>query len=56
MKTNKTLTTFDRIMLAITFAEANETDTARNILSPRKQERLNAGIDKRPNTRPTLRA
>ena len=49
------LSTWDRIMMAITFAEANEPQTARELLSPEQTE-------KRPETRketgkrPELRA
>jgi len=42
-------TKFDRLMAAVTFAEANEHETARKFL--REEERQ----DKRPSSRPDLR-
>jgi hypothetical protein len=38
------LSAWDRIMMAITFAEENEPETARDILNPEK-------VEKRPETR-----
>lgn len=42
--TSSKLSAWDRIMMAITFAEADEPQTARELLSPEK-------IEKRPETR-----
>ncbi len=55
MKKNANINLFDRIMMAITFAEANEADTAREIMERRETTRPAAGLDKRQNSRPTLR-
>lgn len=45
---------WDRIMMAITFAEANEADTARDFLNPprkRKDNRIQEQKDQRPELR-----
>lgn len=54
-RTNK-LSTWDRIMLAITFAEADEVVTAREYLTPEKQARPEARTRKEQDKRPELRA
>lgn len=57
MKTDYRINAFDRIMMAISFAEENEPETAREILTPeaRKQNEQRPGQEKRPSNRPTLR-
>ncbi len=55
MKEDAKLNLFDRIMMAITFAEADEAATAREILEPREANRPGAGLEKRPGNRPTMR-
>ncbi|MGV1100931.1 hypothetical protein ACUUL3_16165 [Thiovibrio sp. JS02] len=55
MKENQKINLFDRIMMAITFAEADEAETAREILERRDTNRPGAGLEKRPGSRPTLR-
>lgn len=48
MRTTK-LTFFDRIMMAITFAEAGEAETARNILFTREEmQRREKKVENRP--------
>lgn len=58
MKTGSRINMFDRIMMAISFAEENELDTAREILTAeeRKKNEKRAGLAKRPDQRPTMRA
>ena len=46
---NKKINLWDRIMMAITFAEANDEKTAREIMTPGKEE-------KRPESRPRKEA
>ena len=59
MKASSIITTFDRIMMAISFAEENELDTAREILTAderkRNENRPSHGSEKRPSNRPTMR-
>lgn len=51
------LSAWDRIMMAIAFAEENETETARELLSPEKAEkRPEARTRKETGKRPELRA
>ncbi len=51
------LSTWDRIMMAITFAEADEPQTARELLTPEKTEkRPEARTRKETGKRPELRA
>jgi len=47
---------WDRMMMAITFAEANEADTAREILNDQKQQRPENRVGKQAEKRPELRA
>lgn len=58
MKAGSRINMFDRIMMAISFAEENELDTAREILTAeeRKKNEKRAGLAKRPDHRPTMRA
>jgi len=49
---------FDRIMMAISFAEENEPEIAREILTEKREKNENRpahGNEKRPSNRPTLR-
>jgi len=57
MKASNRITTFDRIMMAISFAEANEPEIAREILTAdeRKKTENRPGLGKRPDNRPTMR-
>ena len=51
------LSTWDRIMMAITFAEADEPQTARELLTPEQAEkRPETRIRKETGKRPELRA
>lgn len=53
MNTNhQKLTTWDRIMMAITFAEAGEPTTALNFLNRKQTE---SRVDKRTEKRPEIR-
>lgn len=49
------ITTWDRIMMAITFAEANEHQTARDLITG-KDQTLRPETRKEPAKRPELRA
>ena len=58
MKTSKRiLNAFDRIMVAVTFAEAGEPGEARKIMNnkPEKQQEKKATLEKREERRPTMR-
>jgi hypothetical protein len=46
---------FDRIMMAISFAEENEPETAREILTAEERKKNEKRAEKRPDQRPTLR-
>ena len=49
MNTNtEKLNAWDRIMMAITFAEANEPETAREVISKRPERRSRKEAAKRP--------
>lgn len=55
--TSSRLSTWDRIMMAITFAEADEPQTAREMLTPEKiEKRPDARSRKETDKRPELRA
>ena len=57
MRYEKIINTWDRIMMAITFAEADEEQTAREFLSPaRKENRPDQRPQKKNEKRPDLRA
>jgi len=45
------LNAWDRIMMAITFAEANETETAREVISKRPERRSRKESAQRPQLR-----
>jgi len=52
MKTKtERLNAWDRIMMAITFAEAGEAETAREVLSKRAERRIRKESAKRPQMR-----
>lgn len=53
----KILNVFDRMMVAITFAEAGEPGEARKIMNtrPEKHQEKKTAIEKREEQRPTLR-
>jgi hypothetical protein len=54
---SKKLSAWDRIMMAITFAEADEPQTAREMLNPARVEtRPETRAKKEKNRRPELRA
>lgn len=59
MKGTSKINMFDRIMMAISFAEENEPETALAILEAderkSKKNRPGATIEKRPSNRPTMR-
>ncbi|MEW6426397.1 MAG: hypothetical protein AB1568_00020 [Thermodesulfobacteriota bacterium] len=56
MKETANLNWFDRIMMAISFAEANEAETARAIMNADKKRNVaRPGAEQRPGTRPSLR-
>ncbi|NTV13486.1 MAG: hypothetical protein HGA96_06090 [Desulfobulbaceae bacterium] len=57
MKAGSRISTFDRIMMAISFAEENEPEIAREILTAeaRKKSEKRLGLEKRPESRPTMR-
>lgn len=57
MKTTSRISMFDRIMMAISFAEENELETAREIMTAdaRKKNEKRSHLEKRPDQRPTLR-
>jgi hypothetical protein len=55
MADKKRLNRWDRIMMAITFAEAGEAETAREILDNTKQKRPGSRIEKQNDNRPELR-
>jgi hypothetical protein len=59
MKGTSKINMFDRIMMAISFAEENEPETALEILEgdERKSNKNRPGttIEKRPSNRPTMR-
>ncbi|MEW6429586.1 MAG: hypothetical protein AB1568_16315 [Thermodesulfobacteriota bacterium] len=56
MKETANLNWFDRIMMAISFAEANEAETARAIMNAdKKRDVARPGAGQRPGTRPSLR-
>ena len=46
----------ERIMVAITFAEAGQSETAREILRDEKRPRLGKRVDKRTKPRPQMRS
>jgi hypothetical protein len=46
----------ERIMMAIAFAEAGESETARELLKEGKRPRLGKRIDKRTKPRPQMRS
>ncbi|NTV13974.1 MAG: hypothetical protein HGA96_08625 [Desulfobulbaceae bacterium] len=57
MKASSRINSFDRIMMAISFAEANEPETAREILTAeqRQKNENRPGLKKRPDNRPSMR-
>lgn len=55
MKATSRITMFDRIMMAISFAEENEPDTAREILSADERKKNEKRPEKRSDNRPTMR-
>lgn len=59
MKATSKINMFDRIMMAISFAEENEPGTALEILeadeSKSNKNRPVSTVEKRPSNRPTLR-
>lgn len=55
MQANTKLTFWDRIMMAITFAEAGEAETARKMLEKPQQKRPENRIDQQHERRPELR-
>lgn len=46
---------WDKVMMAITFAEADEAETARDILGRQKQKRQAERLNKQKDNRPELR-
>jgi hypothetical protein len=46
----------ERIMVAITFAEAGQSETARELLKEEKRPRLGKRADKRTKPRPQMRS
>jgi len=46
----------ERIMVAITFAEAGQSETARELLKEEKRPRLGKRADKRTKQRPQMRS
>lgn len=55
MYTVKKLTFWDRIMMAATFAEADEAATARDILNSSRPKRLAHRVEEQADNRPALR-
>ena len=55
MKTETKLSYWDRIMMAITFAEANEAETARDFLTRPEEKRPERRTEKRTENKPELR-
>lgn len=51
----KRLNWWDKTMMAVTFAEAGEVETARDILERPKQKQPEGRIEKRSDNRPELR-
>lgn len=56
MNTHTKLTYWDRIMMAVTFAEANEPDIAREFLDKAKEKKPENRPENRTGDRPELRA
>jgi hypothetical protein len=53
---NCSITAWDRIMMAITFAEAGEPGTARELLTERQNEQRPEARNKKSAPRPEIRA
>jgi hypothetical protein len=54
--TNNRISAWDRIMMAITFAEAGEHDTARELLSNKQKEQRPESRSRKSEQRPEIRA